>query len=246
METRVSEVGDGIYQLMTYLEEMDFAVNQYLLTGEEPLLFHTGMRGLFPLVTAAVEQVIPIATLRWIGFGHVEADECGSMNQWLAAAPDATVIHGTLGCMVSIGDMADRQPRPLGPGEELDIGGHRLEWIDTPHVPHAWEAGVLLDHTTQTLLCGDLFSRGGHYPPTTADDIVAPASAAEDDFPSMSLHPSSGSTIRGLADLDISALALMHGPVFTGDCGDALQGLADDTDRRIMRSGPRSTLDQRM
>ena len=241
METRVAEVGDGIYQLMTYLEEMDFAVNQYLVTGEEPLLFHTGMRGLFPLVTGAVERVMPIASLRWIGFGHVEADECGSMNQWLSAAPDATVIHGTLGCMVSIGDMADRLPRPLGPGEKLDIGGHRLEWIDTPHVPHAWEAGVLLDHTTHTLLCGDLFSRVGHYPPTTADDIVAPADEAEDGFASMSLHPASGSTIRRLAELDIDALALMHGPVFTGDCRDALHGLADSTDRRITRAGEGSS-----
>lgn len=233
METRVTEVGDGIYQLMTYLEDMDFAVNQYLLVGEEPLLFHTGMRGLYPLVAAAVERVMPIASLRWISFGHVEADECGSLNQWLGAAPDATVVHGAVGCMVSIGDMADRPPRPLGPGEKLDIGGHCVEWIDTPHVPHAWEAGVLFDHTTRTLLCGDLFSQNGFYPPTTTNDIVGTASTAEDGFASMSLHPASGSIIRGLADLDPAALALMHGPVLTAGCEAALQGLADDTDRRI-------------
>jgi len=110
------------------------------------------MRGLFPQVAGAVERVMPIASLRWIGFGHVEADACGSMNEWLATAPDATMIHGALGCMVSIGDLADRPPRPLDAGEKLDIGGHCLEWIDTPHVPHAWEAGVLFDHTTHTLL----------------------------------------------------------------------------------------------
>ena len=212
IETRVAEIGEGTYQLMTYLEEMDFAVNQYLLTGDEPLLFHTGMRGLFPLVADAVERLIPIASLRWIGFGHVEADECGSMNEWLAAAPDATVIQGALGCMVSIGDLADRPPRPLNPGEKLDVGSHCLEWIDTPHVPHAWEAGVLFDHTTRMLLCGDLFGRNGRYPPTTTDDIVAPAIEAEDGFASMSLHPASGSIIRDLAERDISALALMHGP----------------------------------
>ena len=236
METRVAEVTDGVYQLMTYIADMDFALNQYLLTGEEPLLFHTGMRSLFPLVSAAMKQVIPIESLRWISFGHVEADECGSMNQWLAAAPRATVIQGTVGCMVSIGDLADRPPRPLQPGETLDIGGRCIEWIDTPHVPHAWEAGVLFDHTTRTLLCGDLFSRSGYYPATTTDDIVAPASAAEDGFASMSLHPASGSTIRHLAELDITTLALMHGPTFTGDCADALHGLADDIDQRIHRA----------
>ena len=236
METRVAEVADGTYQLTTYLEEMDFAVNQYLLTGDEPLLFHTGMRGLFPLVAEAVATVLPPASVRWIGFGHVEADECGSLNEWLAVAPDATVIHGGVGCMVSIGDLADRPPRPLEPGETLDLGGHCVEWIDTPHVPHAWEAGVLFDHTTGTLFCGDLFSCYGNYAPTTTDDIVTPAIAAEDGFPSMSLHPATGSTIRRLADLEPTALALMHGPVFTGDCGDALHRLADDADRRIAQA----------
>lgn len=238
METRVAEVAKGTYQLMTYFEEIDFAVNQYLLTGDEPLLFHTGMRGLFPSVAAAVEQVIPIASLRWISFGHVEADECGSMNQWLAAAPDATVIQGSVGCMLSISDLADRPPRPLQSGEKLELGSRTIEWIDTPHVPHGWEAGVLFDHTTRTLLCGDLFARPGHYAPTTTDDIVTPASEAEDGFASMSLHPASGSIIRRLAELDPVALALMHGPVFVGDCRTALHALADDTDRRITQQAP--------
>jgi len=233
METRVTEVADGTYQLTTYLEEMDFAVNQYLLTGEQPLLFHTGMRGLFPLVVEAVSTIRPPASVRWIGFGHVEADECGALNEWLAVAPDATVIHGAIGCMVSIGDLADRPPRPLEPGETLDLGDHCVEWVDTPHVPHAWEAGVLFDHTTGTLLCGDLFSCYGDYAPTTTDDIVGPAIAAEDGFPSMSLHPTTGTLIRQLAGLEPTRLALMHGPVFTGDCGDALHRLADDADRRV-------------
>jgi flavorubredoxin len=237
MGARVAEVGDGLYQLTTYLPEMDFAVNQYLLTGDEPLLFHTGMRGLFPDVSTAVASVIPAQSLRWIGFGHVAADECGSMNQWLAAAPAATVVQGAVGCMVSIGDLADRSPRPLAPGEKLETGGHQLEWIDTPHVPHAWEAGVMFDHETRTLLCGDLFSQYGNYAPSTVDDIVAPAVEAEDAFPSMSLHPATGSLIRSLAELDIATLALMHGPVFTGDCRRALCDLADDVDRRIAAIG---------
>jgi flavorubredoxin len=237
METRIEPVADNTYQLMTYLEDMDFGVNQYLLTGDEPLLFHTGMRGLFPLVAAAVAEVISVSSLRWISFGHVEADECGSLNDWLAAAPDATVIQGEVGCMVSIGDLADRPPRALGSGERLDLGDHVVEWIDTPHVPHAWEAGVLFDHGTRTLLCGDLFSVMGNYPSTTTDDIVAPAISAEDGFPSMSLHPSTGSTLRHLAERDVAALALMHGPVFTGDCSAALRDLADDADRRIALAG---------
>ncbi len=236
METRVAEVADSVFQLTTYLDEIDFAVNQYLLAGDEPLLFHTGMRGIYPLVADAVARVVPVETLRWIGFGHVEADECGSMNDWLAASPNATVVQGTVGCMVSIGDLADRPPHALEPGETLDIGGHCVEWIDTPHVPHAWEAGVLYDHETKVLLCGDLFSRNGAFAPTTTADIVGPASEAEDGFSSMSLHPASGSIIRGLADLDVAALALMHGPVFTGDCGAALRDLAADTDRRTERA----------
>jgi len=235
MGTRIAEVGDGVYQVSTYLPEIDFAVNQYLLAGDEPLLFHTGMRGIFPEVRDAVASVIPVESLRWIGFGHLEADECGSMNDWLAAAPDATVIQGGIGCSVSIGDMAIREPRALEPGEQLDLGGHRVEWIDTPHVPHGWEAGVLYDHEMRVLLCGDLFSCYGDFAPTTTDDIVGPAIEAEDTFPSMSLHPATGARIRGLAEYDVASLALMHGPVFTGDCRAALHALADDADRRVAR-----------
>jgi flavorubredoxin len=232
-EPRVAEVANGVYQLRTYFPDMDFTVNQYLLTGEEPLLFHTGMRSLFRDVAAAVASVVAVDSLRWIAFGHVEADECGAMNEWLAAAPDATVTHGALGCTLSIGDMAVREPRPLEPGDVLDTGGHRVEWIDTPHVPHTWEAGLLYDHDTRTLLCGDLFSRYGDYAPTTADDVVGPAADAEDQMPSMSLHPASGRLIRSLSAFDVDALASMHGPVFTGDCHAALHDLASDADQRV-------------
>ncbi len=234
MQTRLTEIADGIHQATTYMPEMDFSLNQYLVVADEPLLFHTGMRGMFPLVSDAVARVLPIDQLRWISFGHVEADECGSMNQWLAAAPQSTVVHGTTGCMVSLSDLADRAPRPLEDGESHDIGGHRMRWFDTPHVPHAWEAGVLYDDTTRTLFCGDLFTQVGQYPATTTDDIVGPAIAAEDVFPgSTSLHPASGATCRRLAELDVATLALMHGPAFTGDCHAALLDLADDFDKRI-------------
>ncbi|MCU1454288.1 MAG: hypothetical protein JWN46_2434 [Acidimicrobiales bacterium] len=237
METRVAEVGPDLFQLTTYLSDMDFSFNQYLLTGDEPLLFHTGPRGLFPLVSEAVARVMPVEDLRWISFGHVEADECGSMNQWLAASPQATVAQSMTGCMVSLNDLADRPPRPLQDGEVLDLGGHRLRWIDTPHVPHGWEAGIFYDETTRTLLCGDLFTRTGAYPATSTDDVLGPAAAGEDLFRASSLAPSSGPTVRALADLGVDTLALMHGPAFGGDCGAALLALADDYDRRVAATG---------
>jgi flavorubredoxin len=178
--------------------------------------------------------VLPVESLRWISFGHVEADECGAMNDWLTSATHATVAQSEIGCMVSLADLAERPHHPLADGEHLDIGGHVLQWFDTPHVPHAWEAGVLYDTTTKTLLCGDLFTRFGEYEPSTDGDIVGPAVDAEDMAPgSLSLHPSSGATIRRLAELDVQTLAPMHAPAFTGDCRAALLDLADDFDRRI-------------
>ena len=237
METRVTEVADGVHQLSTFVGA-PVGFNQYLIAADQPLLFHTGMRQMFPLVSAGVSKVLPAEMLRWVSFGHVEADECGSMNDWLAIAPHATVAQSEIGCMVSIADLADRPPRPLADREELDIGGHIVQWFDTPHVPHAWEAGVLYDETTKTLFCGDLFTRFGDYEASSSDDIVGPAVQAEDDAPgSLSLHPWSGTTIRRLAALDIETLALMHGPAFSGDCRSALLHLADDFDRRIAALG---------
>jgi flavorubredoxin len=229
METRVTEVADGVHQLSTHIAEIDFGFNQYVVTADEPLLFHTGMRGTFPLVSDAASKVLPVESMRWITFGHVEADECGSMNEWLAAAPNATVAQGMTGCMVSLSDLADREPRPLADGESFDIGGHVMRWFDTPHVPHAWEAGALYDETTRTLFCGDLFTQWGRFPATTTDDIVGPA--IDQDLMWMSLGPNTGSTIRRLADLDVDALAQMHGPVYTGDCRTALLDLADQLEK---------------
>jgi flavorubredoxin len=243
METRLTEIADGIHQITTYLPAMDFSLNQYLLLGADPLLFHTGMRGMFPSVAEAVSRVIPPEDLRWISFGHVEADECGSMNEWLHTAPHAIVAQGMTGCMVSITDLADRAPRPLADGEVLDIGGRRLRWIDTPHVPHCWEAGLLYDETTRTLLCGDLFTQTGRYPASTTGDILGPAMASEDTFPgSSSLAPTSGTTVRQLADLNINTLAPMHGPTFTGNCYLSLIGLADNFDERVRQAHAKSSV----
>src|ERR1700739_2599847 len=184
MDTTVDEIADGIYRISTWIPDIappaGFTFNQFLIDADEPLLFHTGQRAMFALVSEAVSRVLPIDRMRWITFGHVEADECGSMQQWVGAAPHAEVAHGALGCMVSLNDLADRPPRPMSDGEVLDLGGKRVIHLDTPHVPHNWEARLLFEETTKTLLCGDLFTHVGRGPASTSDDIVEPAMAAED------------------------------------------------------------------
>ncbi|MCU1628285.1 MAG: hypothetical protein JWP64_3234 [Pseudonocardia sp.] len=233
MDTVVDEIAPDTYRLSTYVEPVDLVFNQYLLMAEEPLLFHCGARQLFPLVGDAVARVMPLERLRWISFGHVESDECGSMNDWLAVAPRAEVVHGVLGVMVSLADLADRPPRMLTDGETLDLGGRVVRWVDTSHVPHGWESGLLHDEGTGTLFCGDLFTSVGHHPALSTSDLVEPAMVAEDRFHATALTPSTGPTIRGLAALEPSTLALMHGPAFSGDAAAALEGLGACYDRRL-------------
>ena len=237
METKVSEIADGIYRLSTHVSAIGppagLTFNQFLVLGDEPLMFHTGLRKMFTLNRDALSRIISPERLRWIAFGHFEADECGAMNEWLAAAPQATPAHGQTGCMVSLNDFADRPPRALSDGEVIELGGgKRLRFIDTPHTPHGWDAGVLFEESTQTLMCGDLFTQLGNGAPLTEDDIVGPAIAAEDIFKYSSLNPAMGKTIRNLANLAPKTLALMHGPSFSGDGAGALHSLADDYDRR--------------
>ena len=233
MQTTVDEISDDIFRIATFVPDAGMSFNQILVRGDEPLLFHTGMRALFPLTSEAVSRVLPLDRLRWISFGHVEADECGAMNQWLAAAPDATVAFGGLGCMVSVNDLADRPPRPLDDGEVLDIGGKRLRYLATPHVPHGWEAGVLYEETTGTLLCGDLFTQMGDGPATSHDSPIEAAGKAEDTFGYSCLGPTTVPTVLSLADLEPTTLTLMHGPTFIGDGSSWLHDLADSYSGRI-------------
>ena len=229
MSTTVDEIAPGIYRLSTLVSEIGpsgFTFNQFLVDDAEPLLFHTGHRSMFPSVCEAIERVLPVSSLRWITFGHVESDECGAMNQFLSVAPAAQVAHGALGCMVSIGEMADRPPKALADGEVMEIGVKRLRHIDTPHVPHGWEARVLFEETTGTLLCGDLFTRLGDGPAVTGDDIVGPAMEAEDLFRYSSLSPNTADIMRTLGDLAPLTLGLMHGSSFRGDAKKALYELA--------------------
>jgi flavorubredoxin len=235
METRVHEIAAGVYRLSTFVPEVTpdgFTFNQFLIDADEPMLFHCGQRMLFPLVSSAVAKVMPIERLRWIGFGHVEADESGSMNQWLAAAPHATVVHGQTACDVSLNDLADRPPRALADGEVLDLGGKRMRWLDTPHVPHGWEAGCFYEEAAGTLFCGDLLTHVGDPAPITSADVLGAAVAADEMFGAMSLAPGSGAALRRLADLGPRTLALMHGSSYAGDGGAALRGLADYCERR--------------
>jgi flavorubredoxin len=205
VETTTDEIADGVFRLTTFVPDANIMFNQFVVRAEQPLLFHTGLRVLFPLVSDAVAKVVPLDQLRWIAFGHVEADECGAMNQFLA----------------------DRAPQPLAADEVLDLGGRRVRNIDTPHVPHGWDAHVLYEETTRTLFCGDLFTRFGESDATTTDDVVEVALAAESFGGPTALTATTASTIRQLAQLDIDTLALMHGPAFRGDCNQALRDLAD-------------------
>ena len=230
METTVNEIAEDIFRLSTLVPEAapgGFTFNQFLIRADEPLLFHTGPRRMFPLVSEAASKVVPVASIRWITFGHVEADECGSMNEWLAAAPNATVAHGGLGCAVSIDDLADRPPRRLDDNEVIDLGGKRVRHLDTPHVPHGWEARLLLEETTGTLLCGDLFTQAGNGAAVTEDDIIGPSVELEAMMRYTANVPALIGTVRTLAELRPTTLACMHGSSYTGDGGKALLQLAD-------------------
>jgi len=236
MQTRTDEIADRIYRISTFVPEIGptgFSFNQFLVADEEPLLFHCGMRALFPLVSEQINAIVPVERLRWITFGHVEADECGAMNLFLAAAPHAQVAHGILGCQVSIDDLADRPPRPLADGEVIELGERRIRHIDTPHAPHNWESRVLYEETTGVLFCGDLMTQVGDGPALTESDVVGPAVLAEDVFRATSLGPAVPAALHGLAELNPATLAVMHGSSFAGDGAAALRALAADYERRL-------------
>lgn len=228
--TNVYELADGIYRINTPVKVAGdgFSFNQYLIIDDEPLLFHTGPRKMFPLVREAVAAVLPVASLRYIALSHVEADECGSINEWLAAAPQAAPLCGSVAAMVSIGDLADRPPRALIDGERLALGRHSVRWFDTPHLPHAWECGLLTEETTSTLFCGDLFTQvGADLPPVTETDILAPSEAFRHQMDYFSHSKNSPSIIEKLAAARPTTLACMHGSAWRGDGAALLRALAD-------------------
>jgi flavorubredoxin len=227
----VAEIADGIYRISTLIPDVGpdgFTINQFLVVGDETLLFHCGHRQLFPLVSEAVGTVTPVESLRWVSFGHVEADELGSMNMWLAAAPNAEVTFGALGCEVSLNDMCDRPPVALEEGAVIDLGGKRLRQISTPHVPHGWEAQVFYEEVTGTLLCGDLLTQTGAGPALTDADPLEAAMQAEAMFHATALAPHTAAVLHQLGALAPTTLAIMHGSSFAGDGGAVLHRAADE------------------
>jgi flavorubredoxin len=236
VQTRVDEIGDGIYRLSTYVPSPGLTFNQFLIDADEPLLFHCGQRSLFAPVSEAVARVMELGRLRWITFSHVEADECGALNEWLTAAPRSTAAHGRIGCLTWLNEMADRAPRVLRDGERLDLGGKAVVHLDTPHVPHALDAGLLYEESTATLFCSDLFTHFGEAAVATTADIIGPALATEKRFNFVPLTPDTGPALRRLAALSPRVLGLMHGPAFTGACTAALDSLAVHYDAELRRA----------
>jgi len=227
--TRIDEINDGIYRISTPVHILGgFTFNQFLVVDDEALLFHTGPRRMFPLVREAVLKVIPADKLRHIAVSHFEADECGSLNEWLAAAPNATPVGSAVGAMVSLADFADREPRGMANGEELSLGRHKLQWVETPHLPHGWDCGYMFDATTRTLLCGDLFTRGGaEHPPITESDILGPSEAFRAPLHYFAHATNTREMIERLAVLNPTTLACMHGSSWQGDGASLLRELAD-------------------
>ena len=239
MQTNVDQIADRIYRISTVIPDIapgGFSFNQFLVDAEEPLLYHTGMRGLFPLVREAVERVMPVDKLRWIAFSHVEADECGAVNEFLEVAPHAQVAHGALGVMLSLNDQLSRPPRGLEDGEVIDLGGasisRKVVEIATPHVPHNWESHMFFEQETGTLFLGDLLTQIGDGPAITGEDLLQAAIEAEDLFHQTSLGPAVPATYRRIADLNPQRLAIMHGSSYEGDCASLLRQMADVYEER--------------
>jgi flavorubredoxin len=235
----IEQIADRIYRISTFVPDIGptgFTFNQFLVDAEEPLLYHTGMRQLFPQVRAAIERVLPVEQLRWIAFSHLEADECGAVDEFLEVAPHAEVAHGALGVMLSLQDQLPRPPRALADGDVLDIGGaslaRRVIEIATPHVPHNWESHMFFEQETGTLFLGDLLTQLGNGPAVTSDDLLEAAIFAEDVFHQTSLGAAVPATYRRLADLNPTMLAIMHGSSYNGDCAALLRAMADVYEQR--------------
>lgn len=232
--TRIDEIVDGIYRISTPVTVIPggFTFNQYLIVDDKPLLFHTGLRRMFPIVSEAIRAVMPLERLRHISFSHYEADECGALNEFLGVAPNAAPLCGKVAALVSIGDVADRAPRSMDDGEAISLGQHRVRWFATPHLPHAWECGHLVEETTRTLLCGDLFTQGGaEHPSLTEADILEPSEACRRQMDYYSHTKNAAGMIERLAATQPTTLACMHGSAWRGDGAQLLRALGERLER---------------
>lgn len=233
--TNVREIADGIYRINTpvQLPVGAFSFNQYLIVDDRPLIFHTGPRRMFPLVREAITAIMPPERLAYVGFSHVEADECGSLNEFLAIAPASVPICGRIGALVSVNDIADRQARALADGERVNLGRHAMRWFETPHLPHAWDCGLMLDDTTRTLLCSDLFTQpGAGREPLVESDILGPSEAFRGEMDYYAHGPNTHAMLERLAKDSPGTLACMHGSAWTGDGARILRALAACIERQ--------------
>ena len=229
--TNVHEVAEGIYRINTPVVLPGgagaFNFNQYLLADDQPLLFHTGPRRMFPLVSEAIGRVLPLDGLRYVAFSHFEADECGSLNDFLAVAPQAVPVCSRVAAMVSVDDVADRAARAMADGEVLKLGQHELRWYDTPHLPHGWDCGLMMELRTGTLLCGDLFTQAGTgETPVTETDILGPSEAFRVQMDYYAHCPDTRTMLERFAAERPAVLACMHGSAWRGDCAGLLRALA--------------------
>jgi flavorubredoxin len=231
--TTLDEIATRIFRISTPVPPSPalppgFTFNQFLIAADEPLLFHTGPRRMFPLVLEAVRHVLPPETLRYIGFSHTEGDECGSLDEWLAAAPNAVPLCSNIGAMTFANDASPRQPAALADGQRVELGSHSVVWFDAPHTPHGWDCGFLGEVSTRTLFCGDLFTQAGaSHPAVTASDLVGPSEAMRGQMDYFSHHPDTRRHIERMAAFEPRLLACMHGSSFAGDGRAELMSLAD-------------------
>jgi flavorubredoxin len=230
--TRIDEIESGIYRISTPVPAnpalpAGFTFNQYLVVDDEPLLFHTGPRKMFALTREAMAHVMPVEKLRWVSFSHFEADECGALNEWLAAAPNASPLCGQVGALVSVGDVADRAPRALADGETIAIGKKQIRWFDAPHVPHGWDAGYIAEVTTRTLFCGDVFTQpGSDHEPLTEKDVLGPSEAMRKAMDYFAHSKNTRAVLERFAAFEPKTLACMHGAAFRGNGAKVLRELA--------------------
>lgn len=230
MTTTVDEIAAGIFRISTAVDPEGipggFTFNQFLIRDDEPLLFHTGLRGLFEATRAAIATVLPPESLRYIGFSHFEADECGALNEFLAIAPHAVPVCSNVGAMTSVTDMADRAPRPMTDGESMDLGEHTVTWHDTPHLPHGWDSGYLSEASTKTLFCGDLFTQVGKgMAPVTEDDVLGPSEGMRSAMDYYAHGTNQAGLLEKLAATGPALLAVMHGSSWRGDGAGLLRKL---------------------
>lgn len=232
MGPQIDEIAPECFRISTYVPKYDLQFNQFLIRDDEPLLFHTGMMGMFDMVRKGVEKILDPATLRWISFSHFEADECGSLNAWLDLAPQAKPVCGLIGATININDFTGQPAHVLAAGEVLVTGRNRFRFLETPQIPHGWDAGLLFEETGKTLFCSDLFLQNGHVEPVTDKDLVERARRSLLDFEASPLtgsFPYTAKTeeiLHRLAELKPQRLATMHGSTFLGDGSAALHSLA--------------------